>query len=51
MNELEIFNQTDKDIPELETVKKVLEYAIKKEHLDHVIFLSLIHISEPTRPY
>ncbi len=55
MNELEIFNQTDKDIPELETVKKVLEYAIKKEHLDHVIFNVIIvdnsYIHELNRDY
>lgn len=55
MNELEIFNQTDKDILELETVKKVLEYAIKKEHLDHVIFNVIIvdnpYIHELNRDY
>lgn len=55
MNELGIFNQTDKDIPELETVKKVLEYAIKKEHLDHVIFNVIIvdnpYIHELNRDY
>ena len=38
MNELEIFNQTDEEISELETVKDVLNYAIKKEKLENVIF-------------
>ncbi len=42
MNELEIFNQTGEEIAELETVKKVLEYAIKKEKLDKVIFNVII---------
>ena len=31
MNNIEIFNETDKKIEELEEVKKVLDYAIKKE--------------------
>lgn len=42
MNELGIFNQTEKEIPELETVRLVLEYAIKKEKLEHVIFNVII---------
>lgn len=42
MNELGIFNQTEKEIPELETVKLVLEHAIKKEKLEHVIFNVII---------
>ena len=42
MNELEIFNQTGEEIAELETVKKVLEYAFKKEKLDKVIFNVII---------
>ena len=42
MNELEIFNQTGEEIAELETVKKVLEYAIKKEKLDKVILYSSV---------
>ena len=42
MSELEIFNQTGEEIAELETVKKVLEYAIKKEKLDKVIFNIII---------
>lgn len=42
MNELEIFNQTDKDIKELDVVKEVLEYAIKKEKLGDVLFNVII---------
>ena len=42
MNELEIFNQTDEEISELETVKDVLNYAIKKENLENVIFNVII---------
>lgn len=42
MNELEIFNQTDEEISELETVKDVLNYAIKKEKLESVIFNVII---------
>ena len=42
MNELEIFNQTDEESSELETVKDVLNYAIKKEKLENVIFNVII---------
>ena len=42
MNELEIFNQTDEEISELETVKDVMNYAIKKEKLENVIFNVII---------
>lgn len=42
MNELEIFNQTDEEISELETVKDVLNYAIRKEKLENVIFNVII---------
>lgn len=42
MNELEIFNQTDEEISELETVKDVLNYVIKKENLENVIFNVII---------
>lgn len=42
MNELDIFNQTDEEISELETVKDVLNYAIKKENLENVIFNVII---------
>ena len=42
MNELEIFNQTDEEISELETVKDVLNYDIKKENLENVIFNVII---------
>ena len=42
MNEFEIFNQTDKDIPELETVRSVLKHAVLKEKLENVIFNVII---------
>lgn len=42
MNELEIFNQTNEEISELKTVKDVLNYAIKKEKLENVIFNVII---------
>ena len=42
MNEFEIFNQTDRDIPELEIVKSVLQHAVVKEKLENVIFNVII---------
>lgn len=42
MNELEIFNETNEEICELETVKDVLVYAVKKEKLTNVIFNVII---------
>lgn len=55
MSELEIFNQTDEEIDELETVKSVLNYAIKKEKLKNVIFNVIIvdnnYIHELNRDY
>lgn len=42
MNEFEIFNQTDRGIPELETVKSVLQHAVVKEKLENVIFNVII---------
>lgn len=42
MNYVEIFNNTDKDLKELDTVKEVLDYAIKKENLDSVEFNVII---------
>lgn len=55
MNELEIFNQTDEEIDELGTVKDVLNYAIKKEKLENVVFNVIIvdnnYIHELNRDY
>ena len=55
MSELEIFNQTDEEIDELETVKSVLNYAIKKEKLENVNFNVIIvdnnYIHELNRDY
>ncbi len=42
MNYIEIFNQTDEEIKELDTVKKVLNYALKKEKLENVEFNVII---------
>lgn len=42
MNHIEIFNQTKEEIKELETVKEVLNYAIKKEKLGNVEFNVII---------
>lgn len=38
MNYIGIFNQTEKEIEELDEVKRVLEYAVKKENLEKVEF-------------
>ena len=40
--ELEIFNQTEEEIKELETVRKVLEYECSKEKLGKVCFNVII---------
>lgn len=42
MNNIEIFNQTEEDLDELETVKKVLDFAVKKENLENVDFNVII---------
>ena len=42
MNKVELFNQTEKDIVELDTVLKVLDSALKKENLDNVSFNLII---------
>ena len=41
-NEIMIFNQTSEDIPELDLVKKVLEFGMKKENLNHTSFNVII---------
>ena len=41
-NEIMIFNQTNEDIPELDLVKKVLEFGMKKEKLNHTSFNVII---------
>ena len=52
---VEIFNQTDQEIEELETVEKVLESAIVKENLGDVSFNLIIvdndYIHEFNRDY
>ncbi len=40
--QIQIFNQTEKKIDELKTVEKVLELAVKKEHLKDVSFNVII---------
>ena len=42
MNNIEVFVQVEEDIKELDTVKKVLESAIKKEELENVSFNLII---------
>ncbi len=42
MNKIEVFVQVEETIPELETVKKVLEYAVSKEQLNNVSFNVII---------
>ena len=42
MKNIGIFNQTDKEIVELDRVNEVLEYAVKKEKLDNVLFNVII---------
>ena len=42
MNKIEIFNQTEEDIKELETVKKVLLSACEKEKLNNTSFNLII---------
>ena len=41
-NEIMVFNQTNEDIPELDLVKKVLEFGMKKEKLNHTSFNVII---------
>ena len=41
-NEIMIFNQTNEDIPELDLVKKVLEFGMKKEKLNNTSFNVII---------
>lgn len=42
MNKIEVFNQTDVEVKELETVENVLEAALKKEKLEDVTFNLII---------
>ena len=42
MSSIEIFNQTGEEIKELDIVKDLLEFAIKKEKLDNVEFNLII---------
>ena len=55
MNKVELFNQTEKEINELDTVLKVLDSALKKENLDDVSFNLIIvdneYIHELNRTY
>ena len=42
MNKVELFNQTEEEIKELDTVLKVLDSALDKEKLDNVSFNLII---------
>ena len=42
MNNIEIFNQTEEEVKELETVEKVLYSALEKEHMENTSFNLII---------
>lgn len=42
MNKFEIFNETNEKIIEIETIKKLLDYAILKKDLKNVVFNVII---------
>ena len=42
MSKIEVFNQTEREIKELETVEKILISAIEKEKLKNVVFNLII---------
>ena len=42
MNEVELFKNVDIDIPELEEVKKFIDFALKKLELENVVFNVII---------
>ena len=42
MNKVEFYNKTDNNINELDEVKRVINYALKKEKLDNVSFNIII---------
>lgn len=42
MNNIEIFNETNEELEELETIEKLLNYAIEYEKLDKVEFSIII---------
>lgn len=49
MNKIGYFNETNENIPELEEVKKLVEYALKHENLDNVEFNVVIVDNEKIR--
>lgn len=55
MNKVEIFNQVDKEIEELEDVKRVIDIAIKNQKLNYLEFNIIIvnneYIHELNRDY
>ncbi|MBQ2640324.1 MAG: rRNA maturation RNase YbeY [Bacilli bacterium] len=42
MNKVEFYNKTDNNIDELDEIKRVINYAIKKERLENVSFNIII---------
>ena len=44
MNEIEIINNTNEEIKELDILNDLLEFALKKEKQEHVIFNIIIVI-------
>jgi len=46
MNGVEIFNETNKELKELESLNGLIEYAIKSENVENVVFNIIIVDSE-----
>lgn len=49
MNKIEIFNETDEDIVEIDGLKSLLDFAIKHESLDNLVFNVIIVDNEYIR--
>lgn len=55
MNQFEIINETNEDIKELETVEKLLHFALEKENIENaefnIIIIDNVRIREINRDY
>ncbi len=49
MNQIEIFNETEKKIEEIDTMYQLLEYAAKEENVENAIFNVIIIDNERIR--
>ncbi|MDD2377271.1 MAG: rRNA maturation RNase YbeY [Bacilli bacterium] len=49
MNNIEIYNETGKEIKELEIIKKLVDFAIEYEKLDNLVFNIIIVDNEHIR--